>query len=320
MRSKNYINNLIREYQVYLEVSNNEILIQGSNTDVTLVKNIIDTESIRSKDPVVFSLDNQNDDIIFLKDAYEAFDETNSNAIKMRKNEKTKKEQSKLIQFEPKISILNDQDCEIINFVPSTSKMEKEKKPNNSASLNEYAKLFEMDYDKEAEKQNKVIRIDKLISVMDEEQKILALNHVSSYQRKNSKKPEVNENDLIKIKPHNQKSSKNIALNNFEDIMNNFYSGHSLNKQEIQFEPKKNRNRARSRTERESNQDNNSKNLNIGQNNLHGRSKSSAPSKKTDSSGLRHIIIDGSNVAREYFFYINKFFKFSLSIDYNSKI
>ncbi|RNA35631.1 ribonuclease, partial [Brachionus plicatilis] len=325
LRSKNFINNLIEQYQVFIEVLNNQILIQGSAEDAASVKQILNAENIRIKEPIVFSIDDKSEDseIIFLKDSYELFDDTNSknfNSKSVRKNEKFEKNKiDNLVQFEPKKSTLKNQDCEIIHFVPSSSKQES-KNTNNSASLNEYAELFSMEFDKEAEKLNKVKRIDKLISVMPDQQKILALNHVNSYQKKNL--PKMTENDSIIFfgqNPANSANSHDVAFNNFENMMQNFETENNSNRHQIKFESNKAKNRARSRTERDSNQTSNTQNDKINQNNKHNRSKSSAPVKKNNSRELRHIIIDGSNVAREHGKLFGKFFSckgIKLAVDY----
>lgn len=292
MRSKNYINNLIENFQVYLQVLNDEILIQGKKEDIKCVKEILNVEKIRVNQPIKFFLDEQNDknEIIFIKDNKNKVHDAKSNTS----NLSLEKKKNNLIQFESKESSVKDKDCEIIKFIPSSKKLEQPIKTKHSANLNEYAELFNMDFDKNAEKQNKVKRIDKLISAMPDEQKILALNHVNNYQRKNSKRSEIGETDPIIFM-----SKKTVPNQIIEDILHNFELDNNSNTSQIAFQPSPTKSRARSRTERKIDQSIQPKNSIIDQNNKHGRSKSSFQSKSNPSGQLRHIIIDGSNVARE---------------------
>lgn len=273
---------MIENFQVYLQVLNNEILIQGRKEDIKCVKEILNIEKIRAKGPVEFFIyDNDKNEIIFCKD----------NKKIIRTEAKTS---NGLIQFEPKVSTKKDDDCEIIKFVPSSKKIEKSNKINNSVNLNEYAELFNMDFDKNAEKQNKVKRIDKLISAMPDDQKILALNHVNSYQKKNSKRSEINETEPIIFM-----SKKTLPNDSSNFILPKNVQFDNSNESEIKFQPNQAKIRARSRNERKIDRNYQSKNPALEQNNKHVRSKSSAPTKPNPSRQLRHIIIDGSNIARE---------------------
>ncbi|CAF0713001.1 unnamed protein product [Brachionus calyciflorus] len=285
LQSKNFLNKIICDKQVYIEIlSDKELVIQGSLEEASEVKCILDLEINRLKTPIDFTIDD-NDEVICLNDPYEIF--LNENETK---NANTKKStinsgihEDDLLVFEPK----KNDELEIIHFVPSKSTINSKQPEIGSANktLNEYAELFSQEYDRESEKLNKPKRIDKLISLMPNEQKIHALNHVNSYQKKNlsfaHSQPVLTQSTLL------------------SDINNSNDKGSNL---EVTFEPKNESRRARNRKnnkqETHVSVERNSSLFTV--QNQTQRSKSNAPIKKKDSTKLRYIIIDGSNVAREH--------------------
>lgn len=394
---KNFLNEFIKEYQVNFEnLNNDEISIQGKLEDVTSVKCTIDLEVHRLKIMQEQSSKSEDDEIIWISDPYEAFDEESlktkpklgnrhkktpletsfeqlnivtkkpnlnlTNPIQMHKNllkshaqeqgfdlkviESALKEPktanlgtkefieylkatSQLENYETKKSLLNDSDCEIIQYFPKkTSNLQVEKDKTNT--FNEYAQMVETQrFDQENEKINKVKRISKLISAMPEDQKISALSQVTKYNSKNNSKSKQTEKQKNAIETDQgtlnnaKKSNKNQEYNpqvyqdnennsgqntdsNFEYLfsmqneLSKKNSNSNLNKfsNAIKAKKKNNRNQSLDKNFDRNLNRNRSKSAKV-RYKSNDRQVAQVQNKQIDSSNLRYIIIDGSNVARE---------------------
>lgn len=213
-------------------------------------------------------------------------------------------------------------------------------KINTNQMLNEYAEMFQtQEFDKENEKMNKVKRISKLISAMPDDQKVTAIHQVSKYNMQNSKQKNgqasssSNQIDPLIIEPEKSQLSYNPAMyqddtldhsdanfqyifSNYDKLRDNLKHGNS-NGSETDRRQRQTRNR---RNHNHKSVDRNFQNFNT-----KNRSKSNNPKlgnnrneatnftainheqfdefssvTASSTSNLKYIIIDGSNVAREY--------------------